>query len=76
VKELLEFIARSIVDDPDAVSVSEEREDDTIVLRLSVAQDDVGKVIGRGGRVARAIRAVVRAAATKSGEFVSVEILG
>ncbi len=75
-KELLEFIARNIVDDPDAVRVVEEREAGTIYLRLEVGPDDVGKVIGRGGRVARGIRAVMRAAALRSGTNVNVEILG
>ena len=75
-KELLEYIARSLVDEPDAVRVDEEHDGDLLVLRLEVAPDDVGKVIGRGGRVARAIRAVMRAAAVKAGVAVNVEIAG
>jgi predicted RNA-binding protein YlqC (UPF0109 family) len=75
-KELLEYIARSLVDDPQAVRVEEEHEGDLLVLRLEVAPDDVGQVIGRGGRVARAIRAVMRAAAVKAGVAVNVEIAG
>ena len=75
-KELLEYIARSLVDDPQAVRVDEEHDGDLLVLRLEVAPDDVGKVIGRGGRVARAIRAVMRAAAVKAGVAVNVEIAG
>ena len=75
-KELLEFIARSLVDDPDAVRVTQEEVDEVTVLRLEVGPDDVGKVIGRGGRVARGIRAVVRAAAVRAGTTVSVEIVG
>jgi predicted RNA-binding protein YlqC (UPF0109 family) len=75
-KELLEYIARSLVDDPQAVRVEEEHDGDLLVLRLEVAPDDVGKVIGRGGRVARAIRAVMRAAAVKAGVAVNVEIAG
>jgi predicted RNA-binding protein YlqC (UPF0109 family) len=76
VKEILEFIARNLVDAPDAVRVTEERENGVLVLRLEVDPDDVGKVIGRGGRIARAIRAVMRAAAMKSGTTVTVEIVG
>jgi predicted RNA-binding protein YlqC (UPF0109 family) len=75
VKEVLEYIARSLVDDPDAVRVTEEETGDTIVLRLSVAPEDMGKVIGRGGRTARAIRDVVRAAGTRSGLTTVVEIV-
>lgn len=76
-KDVLEFIAKGIVDEPDAVQVTEERQgDDVILLRLVVAPEDVGKVIGRGGRTARAIRDVVRAAGTKSGLTASVEIVG
>lgn len=75
VKEVLEYIARSLVDDPDAVRVTEEETGDTVVLRLSVAPEDMGKVIGRGGRTARAIRDVVRAAGTRSGLTTVVEIV-
>lgn len=75
-KEILEFIARNLVDTPDAVRVTEERDDGVLVLRLEVDPDDVGKVIGRGGRIARAIRSVMRAAAVKSGTTVTVEIMG
>jgi predicted RNA-binding protein YlqC (UPF0109 family) len=75
VKEVLEYIARSLVDDPDAVRVTEEETGDTVVLRLTVAPDDMGKVIGRGGRTARAIRDVVRAAGTRSGLTTVVEIV-
>jgi predicted RNA-binding protein YlqC (UPF0109 family) len=75
VKEVLEFIARSLVDDPDAVRVTEEETGDTVVLRLTVAPEDMGKVIGRGGRTARAIRDVVRAAGTRSGLATVVEIV-
>jgi predicted RNA-binding protein YlqC (UPF0109 family) len=75
VKEVLEYIARNLVDDPEAVRVTETQSDGTLILRLSVAPDDMGKVIGRGGRTARAIRAVVRAAAIKAGVRVAVEIV-
>ena len=75
-KELLEYLARSLVDDPDAVEVDEFEEDDgTIVLELSVAEDDYGQVIGRGGRTAAALRAVVKAAAVKENRRVLVDIV-
>ena len=74
-KEVLEYIVRSLVDDPDAVQVTVEGDDRTITLRLTVAPDDRGKVIGRHGRTVRAIRDVVRAAGTKSGVNARVEIL-
>jgi hypothetical protein len=75
-RELLDYIARSLVDEPDAVRVTETEEGGVRVLRLEVDPSDVGKVIGRGGRVARGIRAVMRAAAVKAGVTVSVEIAG
>ena len=74
-KEVLEYIARNLVDEPDAVQVTEEQGDGTIILKLSVAADDMGKVIGRGGRTARAIRDVVRAAGTRGGVVTLVEIV-
>lgn len=75
-KELLEYLARGLVNDPDAVEVSEvEEEDGTLVLELSVAQDDYGSVIGRGGRTASALRAVIKAAAVKDGRRVFVDIV-
>ena len=66
-RELLEFLARELVDDPDAVEVLEGSDDRGPILTLTVAPEDMGKVIGRGGRTARAIRAVVRASATRQG---------
>lgn len=74
-KELLETIAKSLVTNPDAVSVNEIDNGDSIVLELSVAQEDMGKVIGRQGRIAKAIRAVMKAASLKENKKVSVEIL-
>ena len=74
-KELLEYLARNLVDDPDAVEVTEEEDDRGVVLTLRVAPDDMGKVIGRGGRMARAIRAVVRAAAADRDMATKVEIV-
>lgn len=74
--ELLEYLARRLVDDPDAVRIERaEREDGVVVLRLSVAPDDVGKVIGRQGRIVRALRTLVRASAARTRERVTVEIV-
>jgi uncharacterized protein len=76
VRELLEFLARSLVADPDAVEVSEVEEiDGEVVLELEVAEDDLGRVIGRGGRVANALRSVMKAAATREEKRVVVDIL-
>jgi predicted RNA-binding protein YlqC (UPF0109 family) len=75
VKEVLEYIARGLVDDPGAVQVTEEASGRSVILRLSVAEGDKGKVIGRRGRTVRAIRDVVRAAGTKSGISTTVEIV-
>lgn len=74
-KELLEFLARELVDEPDAVEVTETQDERGLLLQLRVAPEDMGKVIGRGGRTARAIRSVVRAAGTRSGVHASVEIV-
>jgi predicted RNA-binding protein YlqC (UPF0109 family) len=72
--ELLAYLARELVDDPGAVRVEAEERDGALVLRLHVAPDDVGKVIGRGGRIVRALRTVLRACATRDGRRVLVEI--
>ena len=72
--ELLEFLARKLVDKPDDVRVERVEEDDVVVLRLHVAEDDLGKVIGRQGRIARALRTLVRASAAREGRRVLVEI--
>ncbi len=75
-RELLEYIARALVDEPDKVKVAElEENDGTVVLELSVADDDYGKVIGRGGRTAQALRAVVKAAAVRENRRVLVDIV-
>jgi uncharacterized protein len=74
VSELLAYLARELVDDPEAVRVDEEDRDDGVVLVLHVAEDDVGKVIGRNGRIARALRTLVRAASPRDGRRVFVEI--
>ena len=73
--ELLEYLARHLVDEPDAVRVERVEEDETIVLRLHVAQDDLGKVIGRQGRIARALRTIVRAGGTRDRRRVQLEIV-
>jgi predicted RNA-binding protein YlqC (UPF0109 family) len=75
-KELLEYLARGLVEHPDEVRVNEVQEDDgAIVLELSVADDDYGNVIGRGGRTAAAIRTVVKTAAVRSKRRVFVDIV-
>jgi predicted RNA-binding protein YlqC (UPF0109 family) len=74
VSELLAYLARELVDDPAAVRVEEEERDDALVLVLHVAPDDVGKVIGRQGRIARAHRTLVRASSMRDGRRVQVEI--
>jgi predicted RNA-binding protein YlqC (UPF0109 family) len=74
VKELLEYIARSLVDNPDAVSVEVEEDDDEVALILSVDETDMGRVIGRDGRIANAIRALLRVAAARDGRHVELEI--
>lgn len=74
-KELVEIIAKSLVDHPDEVVVTETETDKAIVVELRVASDDMGKVIGKQGRIAKSIRTVVKAAATKDDKKVVVEIL-
>jgi uncharacterized protein len=72
--ELLAYLAQRLVDEPDAVRVEEEERDDAVVLRLYVAKDDVGKVIGRQGRIARALRAIVRAGGARQRRRLVLEI--
>ena len=74
-KELVEVIAKSLVDNPDEVVVNETETDKGIVVELHVAQSDMGKVIGKQGRIAKAIRAVVKAASSAEDKKVVVEIL-
>ena len=75
-EELLEYLARSLVDSPDEVSVESFEEDDgTIVLELHVADDDAGKVIGRGGRTAAALRTVMKACSVRHGGRVLVDVV-
>jgi predicted RNA-binding protein YlqC (UPF0109 family) len=74
VEELLAWIARGLVDEPDAVRVERVEEADAVVLLLSVAPDDVGQVIGRQGRVARALRTLVRSAGARGDKRLVLEI--
>mgnify|MGYP001067666943 CR=1 FL=1 len=74
-KELVEFMAKSLVDNPDAVVVNEVNGEQSIILELKVAQEDMGRVIGKQGRIAKAIRTVVKAAAVKQNKRVIVEII-
>ena len=73
--ELLDYLARRLVDEPDAVRVEEVEEDGSLLLRLHVAPDDVGKVIGRQGRIARALRTLVRAGGAHEGRRIVLEIV-
>jgi predicted RNA-binding protein YlqC (UPF0109 family) len=75
VEELLAYLARGLVSEPDAVQVTRAERDGAVVLELRVAPGDVGKVIGRQGRVVRALRTVARASAARSGERVLVEVV-
>ena len=74
-RNLVEIIAQALVTQPDEVNVTEEMDGDTIIVKLRVADDDIGKIIGKSGRIAKAIRTVVRAAAIKQNIRVSVEII-
>ena len=74
-KELIEYIARSLASNPDAVVVTEENSEGRIVYRLEVAPEDKGKVIGRQGRVAQAMRVLLRVAAVKDGTHAVLEIV-
>lgn len=74
-KELVEVIARALVDYPEEVAVTETENDKSIVIELRVAQADMGKVIGKQGRIAKAIRSVVKAAASKEEKRVTVDIV-
>ncbi|MBQ2082434.1 MAG: KH domain-containing protein [Lachnospiraceae bacterium] len=73
-KELIEVIAKALVDDPSQVVVTETEEDDAIVIELNVAPDDMGKVIGKQGRIAKAIRSVLKAATIDAPKKVMLEI--
>ncbi|MEW8972801.1 MAG: KH domain-containing protein [Tissierellaceae bacterium] len=73
--ELVEYIAKALVDNPDEVSVREVEGSQSVIIELKVAQEDMGKVIGKQGRIAKAIRTVVKAAAIKENKRVIVEII-
>jgi predicted RNA-binding protein YlqC (UPF0109 family) len=73
--ELVEFVARSLVDDPDAVSVEAQMDGATQVIELHVAEDDMGKVIGRNGSVAKALRTLLKVISTREGRPISLEIV-
>ena len=75
VRELVEFVARALVEDPDSVQVEEVEENGDLVLEISVGGDDLGRLIGKGGRVANAIRTLAKAAAARADKRVIVEIL-
>lgn len=74
-KEIVEVIAKVLVDHPEAVQIDEKTEEGETVLTLHVAEDDMGKVIGRQGRIAKALRTIVKAAATRENQKVTVEIV-
>ena len=74
-KDLVEYIAKSIVNSPDDVVVTEETEEDIIKIKLQVADDDKGRVIGKQGRIAEAIRSLIRVKAAKQGTKATLEIL-
>ena len=74
-KELLLYMAKNLVDNPDAVSVNEMTEEDGLVLELRVAPEDMGKVIGRQGRIAKEIRTIIKTVAQRDGVKVAVEIV-
>ena len=74
-KELIHYIATSLVDNPDQVQVQETEQDDTIIIELTVAKEDLGKVIGKQGRTARAIRALLSAASGKINKRSRLEIM-
>lgn len=74
-KELLEIVAKALVDNPEEVSVNEIEGEDALILELKVAKDDMGKVIGKQGRIAKAVRTLIKAAAVKENKRVIVEIV-
>jgi predicted RNA-binding protein YlqC (UPF0109 family) len=74
-KELIEYVARTLVDDPEAVKVTAIEDEEGTVIELHVAEDDMGKVIGRNGSVAKALRTLLKVTAARDGEAVQLEIL-
>jgi len=75
-KAFLEYVARSLVDDPDAVVVEMSEEDDEVTLTLKVGEGDMGRIIGRDGRIANAIRSLLRVMGARDGRHVELEIVG
>ena len=75
VKELVEFLAKSLVDSPAEVKVNEIEGERSVILELKVAPEDMGKIIGKQGRIAKALRTVIKAAAAREGKKVNVEII-
>jgi len=75
-KALLEYIVKAIVDSPDEVNINEVLGEKSVVFEIKVAQADIGKVIGRNGRIINSIRTLLRAASVKEGKKVSVELIG
>ncbi len=74
-KDLVEYVARALVDDPDSVTVTEVEDRDGTVIELHVAEEDMGKVIGRNGSVAKALRTLLKVTAARHGESITLEIL-
>ena len=74
-RELVEYVARSLVDDPEAVTVTQVEDEEGTVIELHVAEDDMGKVIGRNGSVAKALRTLLKVTAARDGGSISLEIL-
>ena len=74
-RELVEYVARSLVDDPDSVKVTEVEDEEGTVIELHVAEDDMGKVIGRNGSVAKAMRTLLKVMSAREGESISLEIV-
>ena len=74
-KELVEYVAKSLVDDPEAVEVTEIEDDEGTVIELHVAEDDMGKVIGRNGSVAKALRTLLKVTAAREGTSIQLEIV-
>jgi len=75
VKELVEYIAKSLVEDPTQVKVVEKEEGDHILIELTVAKEDMGRIIGKGGRVANSIRTLLRVAAAREGKRASLDVI-
>ena len=73
-KDLIEYIAKSLVDSPDGVKVVEESDRGRVIVRLEVAEDDYGKVIGKGGRIAQSMRALLKVAAVRADEYASLAL--